>query len=464
MTGTEIEDRLTGAKEKAESCEVAVIGGGVAGLVAAWHLRDRDVLLLEADDRLGGRVKSERRGEYYVNLGAQYMAGTGPLADIIEHFRIPSGSLAGAHAAMALNGRILASDSPLEFVLRAPLSLKGKLEFAQFGLQIRRMYRKMAENPNPQESRAFRDSLDARSIESIVGGFTDPRVRAIINALVATWVGGEAWEVSAATFVLDMGSALIAATETPNFSLPVGGNQTIVEKLAAELGDRARTRATVTSITWDDDGVEVLYRNGAGGEQRVTAKQCVVAVPAYAALDLIRDLPEQHRQALETVHYGPFIVAGIFTNETTAQPWDSTYSIVAPNRSFQIIYNHAAAIRRQGPRKPGGALVAYAGGDQVRRHLAGLSDEEIIDRFKRDLNEVLPGSGRYVEDVVLQRWPQAIPYWHPGDRPLIRALRAPLGPIHFAGDYISFPPSMKAAAQAAETASRAVAQALMPAR
>lgn len=441
-------------------CEIAVLGGGMAGLVAAWTLRDHDVVLLEANDRLGGRVKSERRGDYYVNLGAQYMAGTGPLKDVIDHFQIRCRSLAGTHAAMALNGRILASDNPAEFVLRSPLSLKGRIEFARFGLKIRRMYRRLAENKDHADAMAFRDALDQVSIESITGGYTDPDFRAILSALVATWVGGEAWETSSAAFVLDMGSAMISASETPNFSLPIGGNQTIVETLAAELGERARVSSPVTSVAWSDDRVEITYRDADGKDRELAAARCIVAMPAYAALEVLENLPEQHRHALETVRWGPFTVAGIFTNETTAQAWDRMYSIVAPGKSFQIIYNHASAMRTEGPRQPGGALVAFAGGDQVRRNLAAKSDAEVTDLFVRDLGDVLPGSSAFVEEVVIQRWPKAIPYWNPGDRPLVRALREPLGPIHFAGDWVSFPPSMKAAAQAGEAASRAAITAL----
>src|SRR3954447_7172173 len=35
--------------------DVVIVGGGIAGLSAAWRLRHRNVLLLEAGDRLGGR-------------------------------------------------------------------------------------------------------------------------------------------------------------------------------------------------------------------------------------------------------------------------------------------------------------------------------------------------------------------------------------------------------------------------
>src|SRR6476620_9061669 len=50
--------------------DAVIVGGGIAGLASAWDLRNRDIRVLEASDRLGGRIRSETRDPYWLNLGA----------------------------------------------------------------------------------------------------------------------------------------------------------------------------------------------------------------------------------------------------------------------------------------------------------------------------------------------------------------------------------------------------------
>src|SRR2546421_6569434 len=56
---------------------VLVIGGGVSGLIAARGLAESgcDVTLLEAKERLGGRILTRRVGGAVVELGAEFVHG-----------------------------------------------------------------------------------------------------------------------------------------------------------------------------------------------------------------------------------------------------------------------------------------------------------------------------------------------------------------------------------------------------
>ena len=56
--------------------DVVVVGAGAAGLTAAKTLVDagREVIVLEARDRVGGRLLTEQRDGHYVEMGGQWLA------------------------------------------------------------------------------------------------------------------------------------------------------------------------------------------------------------------------------------------------------------------------------------------------------------------------------------------------------------------------------------------------------
>ena len=67
-----------------ERLDAVIVGGGLAGLASAWDLRDRDLLVLEAADRVGGRLRSEPRGENWLNWGAHVFGGPGSVTDLFQ--------------------------------------------------------------------------------------------------------------------------------------------------------------------------------------------------------------------------------------------------------------------------------------------------------------------------------------------------------------------------------------------
>lgn len=73
-----------------EGLRVAVIGGGIAGLSAAWELRrqlgpNARILLTEAYDRLGGKLKTVNYANGPVDMGAEaYLGFRGDFTELIE--------------------------------------------------------------------------------------------------------------------------------------------------------------------------------------------------------------------------------------------------------------------------------------------------------------------------------------------------------------------------------------------
>ena len=76
--GGELENELGDGEELENYFQFLVIGGGISGLSAASHLAKngfRDMRLLEARNRLGGRIATMQMGGSKVELGAHWIHG-----------------------------------------------------------------------------------------------------------------------------------------------------------------------------------------------------------------------------------------------------------------------------------------------------------------------------------------------------------------------------------------------------
>lgn len=415
--------------------ECVVVGGGIAGLTAAYRLRQHSVLVLEGSDRLGGRVRSQTRGDYWVNLGAMFVAPEGPLAELAHLPGVGLNPLRGK-AIMDIKGRALRANSPFDLMVKAPLSISARSSLAQFSLRLGRDYKRM--NKKGPEGRAYTDELDSRSAADVFAVSSD--ARSIVDALSRSWTSAELDEVSGAHatayFYLTMGKG----SHIDDLTFPTGGSESVIHATAAALGPNVQVQkqAVVRSLRSENGIVHVEYELE-GRSVSLKAKQAVVATQAFSALEFLGGMPPEYVDALAAVKYGSFLCGGIFTNETGPQVWDDYSFMTTPGRSFAAIFNPVSVLRTGSVRRPGGSLSFYAGG-QTARDLMHATDEELIATWVPEVAEVMGCSTDIFESYVFQRWPRAMPYWSPGSRASARVLRkSPSENVHLAGDYLGYP-------------------------
>ncbi|MFD7966681.1 flavin monoamine oxidase family protein [Streptomyces zaomyceticus] len=440
-----------------ETCDVVVIGAGMSGLMAATTLADRvDVVVVEAEERPGGRVETVRKGEYWINVGTQFTEGTGPLIDALDRHGIKMGSLADTGVALVLNGAMVDASDVLALMFRTRMSFMDRVGMALIGARILSAVPFL--ESDGRLAKRVRAGLDRRPASDLLRGVRSELTRAVVRSWSGQWMGCEPEETAATQLVASIGIALTDPAKVPNFALPVGGNQTLTDILATDLGERLRLGSTVRSVERSGDGV-VVNHVVAGRPSRIRAKRAIVTVPGDVASRILPDLPLTHREAFDDIRYGRYVIVGFFTEEEGPQPWDGLLGVSTPQLSFQAVFNHAAALRKNSPRKPGGALACFAGGASADA-LFKLSDEEIVARFSGDLLTVYPQLEGKLGEGIVRRHQRVVPFWAPRGRESLPTLRAPLGPIHLAGDYQLEMPSLADAATSGENAAKAVLSSL----
>ncbi|MCA1184993.1 MULTISPECIES: NAD(P)/FAD-dependent oxidoreductase [unclassified Saccharopolyspora] len=420
--------------------DAIVIGAGLAGLSAAWRLRHWDALLLEADERVGGRIRSERRGRYWLNWGGHVFAGADSSTDaLLNEIGVAAMAVPGSLQALAMNGKFLKKGHIATYPFRIPMPTAARIGTVRAGLKVVAEVARYTGvvRKRPGESGAARqqriyDFANDRSFQDFVGNL--PEDAAALFRTTVTRSAGDMDQISAGagigyfSLVLGFGQGLSRGI--------VGGPSTLTETISAALGDRVRLGAAVQEIVRKPGSVVVRYRQD-GVDHEVEARTVVLATTADVSHRIGVDLPAELRDALGRIEYGPHVSSAFLTDETSARPWDDIYAIAAPKRSFAIALNQANLVRgTESARQPGGSFMTFSPAS-LGRALLDKSDDEVVGTHLADLDQILGhGFADTVVEAEAERWAVASPYSFPGRAKLQSTLTRGADRVFLAGDYL----------------------------
>jgi monoamine oxidase len=412
---------------KFESTDVVVIGAGIAGLAVAAGLVDAglDVIVLEADSRVGGRLLSKTLEDGTTfDLGGQWIAGPDlmPRSNKLIHDLGLTTFLQADSARMDLSAH--------------PLNTMPRLERAEWEWFTAKL-ETLAATVDAVNPSATPDAieLDSVSLEEWKRQNLDSQyLRHVFDQMVRTEYTLEPKDVSMLFFLYTVQTSGGLDTMFD----PHGGSHTyrVVEglaslctRLADKLGERVLLDRQVYDVIHREDGVRVVAENAIIESDRV-----VVAVPPNQAIKLDFDpvLPRRRLWLLNRLEMSSVIKCFAL--------YDKPFWVDRPVNPIDpelLVLDHTMDATSDGGRHP--ALVAFIGGDDA----VDWSDKPYEERRSVVLSELAKVFGpeaRNVVDYFDHDW-LTEPYVGGGYScyapPGVmtagyESLRDPLGPIHFA--------------------------------
>jgi oxygen-dependent protoporphyrinogen oxidase len=418
--------QLDKIRNEEEPYDVVIIGGGIAGLCAAYMLRDKNFLLLEEDGRFGGRVLSEKVNDAWYNVGTQFVDDIkNDFNQLLDELGIEK-TRHGEEPVFAVY-----SDNKLyQDVDSFPLSLKEKIDAFRF---ISRAYRKAKVFKLPPEDPRWQELVKKNLVE-LQQGYS-PRMLALFNTYLIGAIASTPEHTSAG-----IGAALVFdIVDSEKIAFIKGGTQKITDTLAIKLGGKLMSQTRVIKVEEKDGIVNTSFQKD-GKDHIIKSKKAIVATTAPIALNLVSHLPDWKKNALSKVEYGLIVIINvIFKRNIAWKRWvgllcdglifngiiDNTYNTDADkNTNNPIIYNFVIS---RAPQDKEGI-----------EEILSKSDQEIVTLVKDDFKRVISESDldQYIIDTKVTRYPLGEPAISTEFySELLPHLPKPVGNIHFCGDY-----------------------------
>ncbi|MDB5556424.1 MAG: Oxygen-dependent protoporphyrinogen oxidase [Rhizobium sp.] len=434
----------------ARARKVAVIGGGIAGLTAAWHLRRAgfDVTVIEAADRLGGRVGEAEKDGIRYNTGARlFYPFSKPFNQMLVDLGL-SGELVpirglGARVDGAKESWRIELMPGIRTLMDPALDWSDRARFVRYGLRM------LASLPKA-------DPDDAASVPSAGDETLADHIRRHLGAKVLERLVRPVFRGTRSQDA-DQISASFFATTTPHMlgrktvHVLARGMNALPEALARDLTLLTGTR--VERVEPLEGGHLVVARN-AGDEILIRADLVVSALEGDRVNDIFAGLDKTDRAFFSQVRYNALGVVHHRLNRDLAPDM----------RFFAEDAGGSISTYQQLPGNPAKGIAAQLyvqlSPEAVLRTAETGSQERMHEIVAPDLKRLYPSLDQ--DSVMyLNQWiSRKLPVFYPGYTRSVadflgRQARNRSG-LFFCGDYLSQPLVTGAAASGARAATQII--------
>jgi oxygen-dependent protoporphyrinogen oxidase len=378
---------------------IAIVGGGITGLAAAYELMTRRVpfQLFEASPRLGGIIRTEHVEGFTIEAGPDSMLAQKPAAiTLCEGLGLGPRLITTNTPRTAFvlkDGRLHGLPSPS--VLGIPTTWKGLAGFdllsplARWRLAIEPLVRRRAGSQDESVGAFFRRRFGAETVgavaEPLLGGIHAGDIEALsIRSLFPRFVDAET----------EHGSVLRALRRTSPargdglFRSLIGGMEELVTALEGRLPvDSIRRGTPIQAIARDASGDWRLTADGATGR----ARGVLLACPAHVTASLLKPIDSRSADLCGEVPYvSTASVALAWPRRDIVHPLNGSGFVVARQANRPRITACTWVSSKWTGRAPAGMalLRAFFGGSHDPAAV-DLPDEDIVRVASSELGSIL---------------------------------------------------------------------------
>lgn len=293
-----------------------MVGAGISGLTCAYALKKRgvDVLVLEATPHPGGVIRSLSENGFLFELGPQSFMGTDSIFALCDELGIFSKLIEVPHSApryILVDGKLVSVPlSPIAFLFSSLLGWQTKLSM------VADLFRNSSPPEADESVAAFvRAKFTAELLDRLVGPFVSGIYAGDAEELSLRSAFPNIYEAEKISGSVIRGSFRLAKRNRGTRSGRRNGlcsfqkgNATLIEALAASLGDSLRFESDVISEIERDENHFRLKLKEKGHIEEFRAEKLVLATPAGVNSELLRKLAPYATWPLSDIEYAPVIV------------------------------------------------------------------------------------------------------------------------------------------------------------